>query len=74
MATHEFQLNDLEIGAFQDLLLDAVCAIQWEIKELRQSFDTTDQSAVLSQLSSIQFKEGRLGVYKELLEQIDNPY
>jgi len=74
MTIHTFQLHDLEIAAFTDLLLDAVSTTQWDIKELRQSFDTSDESALLSQLSSIQFKQGRLEVYKELLDQIQNPY
>jgi hypothetical protein len=71
MSIHTFQLHDLEIGALHDLLLDAVSDTKWKIKELRQTFDQTDQAALLEKLSSIEFNKARLETYTELLEQID---
>lgn len=59
------------VGAVQDLFIDAVTQLKHEISEMRL-MAREDVLDTLDHLDTIQFKQGRLDAYTEILEQLDN--
>lgn len=71
MAFHTLEVHDFDVGALQDLLIDALLDTKLKNKELRQTFDQSNPDELLRKLSTIEFNNGRLASYSDLLKQID---